>query len=202
MESLQATAANLEYALAELTRNGVSDLLEMVQVGFVPRKDAIMLEDQVKILQRKVSQLEKESARKSRTIYHLTKDLQNRRLPTLNDLGKEVIEQHPITEAVHKKQAGKPKEVLYVYHAKRFNPPLKRMEPADYGEKAGTEKNPIIKIVDKEEMDEEVEEDIEEDDDDDDDPVFMNPQVEEEKEDIEEDDEELLKDPFIISKKK
>lgn len=192
MESLQSTAANLEYALAELTRNGVSDLLDIVHIAFVPRKDLILLEDQVKVLQRKVSELEKESARKSRTIYHLTKDLQNRRLPTLNDLGKEVIEQHPITEAVHKKQAGKPKEVLYVYHAKRFNPPLKTMDPADYGEKTGSEKNPIIKIADEEEVEE----------DDDDDPVFMNPQVEEEKEDIEDEDEELLKDPFIISKKK
>lgn len=190
MESLQSTAANLEYALAELARNGVSDLLDIVHIAFVPRKDLILLEDQVKVLQRKVSELEKESARKSRTIYHLTKDLQNRRLPTLNDLGKEVIEQHPITEAVHKKQAGKPKEVLYVYHSKRFNPPLKTMDPADYGEKPGAEKNPIIKIAEEEEMEDEIEED------DDDDPVFMNPQKEEE------DDDELLKDPFIISKKK
>ena len=112
MPDLDEIASYFSYTIQNTFYSALAEFLNEVEKAFVPKESMEQMEEGFKRLESKCDEMERrmkllqrESQRKSLTIAQLGTELN--RLPSLKEIGKRLPTQHPLTERVDKKAAGK-----------------------------------------------------------------------------------------------
>ena len=153
MFSTLFNAADLSSKVNQVLQDEVGRIQGQIERDFVPREKYEhikflyeLLDNNCEQLIRTVNKLDQECKRKSFTITQLSKQLHT--VPSLKQLGKYTLTQHPLTETVPKEQAGKIHKTWYYPADKSFLPSVAPFKQTYGLPKPGSSLNPVIVIED------------------------------------------------------